>query len=117
MEMHIPFSTYLMYFGQLSSEMVGSVTYEWSVMVGWVYTLAEWLRSESLPVSLIAAKTLANMDVDRNRLRQPYADSVFVYHPVFRGDGYDSAVFPLLIDDVYLQCNCMCVVSVKSAVT
>jgi len=54
--------------------------------------MANWQRSCHLALSLIAAKTLANMDVDRNRVRQPYADSVFVYHPMFRGDGYDSAL-------------------------
>jgi len=54
---------------------------------GWVTVLAKWQRSGHLALSLIAAKTLANMDVDRNRVRQPYSDSVFVYHPMFRGDG------------------------------
>jgi len=65
------------------------------MLTGWVRVLAEWQRSCSLAVSLIATKTLANMDIDRNRVRQPYSDNVFVYHPVFRGDGYDSDLFHL----------------------
>jgi len=63
------------------------------MFAGWVTELAKWQRSESLSMSLIAAKALANMDVDRHRVRQPYGDSVFVYHPMFCGDGYDSSVF------------------------
>jgi len=62
------------------------------VRAGWVSVLAKWQRSCHLAMSLIAAKTLANMDIDRNRVRQPYANNVFVYHPLFRGDGYDSAI-------------------------
>jgi len=61
------------------------------ISAGWVTVLAKWQRSCHLALSLIAVKTLANMDIDRNRVRQPYADSVFVYHPMFRGDGYDPA--------------------------
>jgi len=61
------------------------------LLPGWVTTLAEWQQSRGLSVSLIAAKTLANMDVSRSHVRHPYADSVFIYHPVFHGDGYDSS--------------------------
>ena len=68
-----------------------------SVLSGWVTVLASWQRSRHLALSLIATKSLANMDVDRQRVRQPYADSVFVYHPMFRGDGYDSALRVILI--------------------
>jgi len=63
------------------------------VSAGWVSVLAKWQKSCDLAMSLIAAKTLANMDVDRSRVRQLYADSVFVYHPLFRGDGSASDLF------------------------
>jgi len=54
-----------------------------------VTILGEWLRSSDFPLSLLAAKTLANMDID-NDMQQAamFSDSVFIYHPKYYSRRY-----------------------------
>ena len=59
---------------------------------GWVTALGAWLRSSDLSLSLLAAKTLANMDrCDREQCEETiYTDSVYIYHPQYHSDRLDQ---------------------------
>lgn len=63
---------------------------------GWVSLFAQWMRSSDMVLSLLATKSLANMDIN-NMGNSFYGDGVYLYHPQYA----DSE--PVLADVVLIH--------------